>query len=95
MNITNTPKNSRRQRKDQRKRKSDGMRRRSIKNSGRHLVDEVACSHNCITPKMFGYVHMKQEGLSNIKMVSIFVLSNTIRLWSVRESGLMYNAFVR
>ena len=43
---------------------------------------------------VWAHAHMKQEGLSNIKVVPIFALSNTILLWHVRTSGMMYYAFV-
>jgi hypothetical protein len=80
VNVTNTPKNSRRQKENWRGRKQDGVRKGSIKESGRHPVDEMACGKDCIIPKMFGYMHMKQESSGNIKQVSVLALSNTILL---------------
>ena len=40
------------------------------------------------------WVHMKQDGASNITEVPIFAPSVTILLWHARTSDLMYNAFV-
>ncbi len=89
INITNTSKRPRRQMEGLRGRKWDGVRRRSLKNSVRHLTNEVAYSQNCIASNTFGYVYMKQKGSINTKEVFIFALNNTIMLWCVKTSGLV------
>lgn len=60
----------------------------SIKDSGRHAVDEITSSEDCITPKTFGHMHMQQESSGNIMQVLIVVLSNTI-IFGARTSGLV------
>jgi hypothetical protein len=59
-------------------RKEIRARRGTIKENGRHPVDEMACSKDGITPKKFGYTRIKQESSDNIKQVLVPVLNNSI-----------------
>ena len=60
-----------------------------IKDSCWSLVDEIACCHDCITPEPLRHVGVEHHGPGHFHQMSVFTLSYTILLWSVRAAGLM------
>ena len=56
-----------------------------------HTIHEIESSKNRIEPQVLGNMHLKHDGASYIRNISMFTLSNTILLRCVWTSSLMHN----